>query len=700
MNEPKLFLRANRDVTCLIVRERRPRELLAEACGILVQVGGYSLAWVGLLQPDGLLSPVARVGRRAGSSDPLAGASEESRETDGAAATAIRTGQPCLCQIEQKGPSLVRSRTRAGPSCSEVVAAVPIRIGPRTLGAVTVHSDSVEAFSGEELTFLNDVTEDLAYALESIENEQQRRRAESANERSVAELTAIYDAIPLMMCLVNSDHQVERMNRAMAEFADEVVPQEPGPRPGDLLGCINAFEKPGGCGHGAECATCPLRMAVTRTFETGEPCREVEAGLLLVRKGQRREMRFSASAVRVAWLDRPKVLVCLEDVTARTQLQAQFLQAQKMEAVGQLAGGIAHDFNNILSATLIHLQLLQQKQKLEPEIAASLYELELGAQRATSLTRQLLLFSRRQIVKTRRVDANELVQGLLRMLNRLLGEHIQAVFAPSPLPAWVEADPGMFEQVVMNLCVNARDAMAKGGQLTLSTQIRDVEAKSSDPAGPRSGRFICLAVADTGCGMDKATLQHLFEPFFTTKDPHRGTGLGLATVQGIARLHKGWVEVESALGRGSVFRVFLPAVVAPEPLELQAVRAKAPRGTETILLVEDDEPVRRMVRHALRLFGYEVLQAADGVEALRIWEQDGARVKLMFTDMVMPGGITGLDLAERLRQIRPSLKVVIASGYAAELLQRGVPPGMKFLAKPFDPDTLARTVRECLDQKD
>jgi len=530
-----------------------------------------------------------------------------------------------------------------------------------------------------------------------------RRRVEANIERSEAELEAIYDSAPLMICLVNHQRQVERMNRTMAAFVGDQAPAAAPLCPGDLIGCVNALDDPRGCGFGAQCGTCPLRLGVLRTLEQGQSCRQVEAGLFVVRNGIRRQIEISASTALVRLHNQSKVLVCMEDITERKQLQAQFLQAQKMEAVGQLAGGVAHDFNNILAATTLHLQLLQENQDPSSEMAASLRELQEGTQRAAGLTRQLLLFSRRQVMQTRPVDLNEVIQGLLKMLARLLGEDINILFTPHPQPVTLNADVGMIEQVVMNLCVNARDAMPRGGDLQLHVRLAtpDAETVRSRTDVP-PGQFACLEAADTGCGMDEGTLKRIFEPFFTTKGPGKGTGLGLATIHGIVKQHHGWIEVDSVLNRGTTFRVILPAVQAPSVATPEPDPVRNGHGDETILLVEDDDQMRRMVRVALGKFGYKVLTARNGVEALKVWEQHGSRVNLLLTDMVMPGGISGIDIAQRLRRLQPGLKVVISSGYAPDLLDQtgGLPKSMRFLAKPYRPESLARTVRECLDVAD
>ena len=527
----------------------------------------------------------------------------------------------------------------------------------------------------------------------------ERKRAEEEIGRSRAELEAIYEGTPIMMCVVNRKREVERINRALAEFIDCGEFEQRRHGPGDLLGCVNALDSARGCGSGSECHDCPLRKAVLDTFLTGRPCRHVESRMVLARGSARRGIEVSASTALVQTQGEPKVIVCIEDVTARRQLESQLLQAQKMDAVGQLAGGIAHDFNNILAASLLHLQLLQERPGLDPEIRAQLKELEESTQRAGSLTRQLLLFSRRQVMQTKRIDLNPLLAELAKMLRRLLGEAVALDFKPSPVPAWVEADPGMIEQVVMNLCVNARDAMAGGGSLSVALGTVEVApAEIGRHPESRAGRFVRLTVADDGCGMDEATLERVFEPFFTTKEQGKGTGLGLSTVYGIARQHQGWVEVQSTPGRGSTFSVFLPASAPATPRASIPLAAPPRRGTETILLVEDDDQLRGLISFVLRNKGYRVVEAVDGVDAARKWEAGGG-ASLLFSDMIMPGGVTGIDLAERFRHLKPGLPVIISSGYSADLLKRGEfsPRGMHFLSKPYDMETLAAVVRNCLD---
>ena len=391
------------------------------------------------------------------------------------------------------------------------------------------------------------------------------------------------------------------------------------------------------------------------------------------------------------------------DVTERRHLEAQLRQVQKLESVGQLAGGVAHDFNNILAAIMMHLSLLRQNPELDQDTAEALKELEVETKRAANLTRQLLMFSRRSVIQSRIVDLNELVQNLLKMLRRLLGENIAITFdSQTQLPA-VEVDIGMIEQVLMNLAVNARDAMPKGGKLTISTgslELGDEAAKLHSERRP--GAFVTLTVADTGVGMNEGTLKRIFEPFFTTKDVGKGTGLGLPTAHGIIKQHHGWIEVHSQPDQGSTFTVYLPVKVLPATTtELPPALSPVLGGNGTLLLVEDEEIVRRPIGTYLRKLGYHVIEAGNGNQAFNLWRQHREKIDLLYTDMVMPEGVTGLELAEKLRGEKPQLKVIISSGYSTEISMQGVPAGAGYiyLPKPSPSASIAAAVRECLQKK-
>jgi two-component system, cell cycle sensor histidine kinase and response regulator CckA len=389
------------------------------------------------------------------------------------------------------------------------------------------------------------------------------------------------------------------------------------------------------------------------------------------------------------------------DVTQQVQMEEQLRQAQKLEAIGQLAGGVAHDFNNLLAVIMMQVEMLKFHPHLDHEMEEALTEMERTAKRGAALTQQMLLFSRRTTPLLRSLDLNELVVNLVKMLRRLIPENVSVRFDGGPDVPVVEADAGMLEQVLINLAVNARDAMPDGGRLTISTASTTIgDAECRGDSARRPGRFACLALTDDGAGMDADTLKRIFEPFFTTKEVGKGTGLGLATVYGIVGQHQGWVEVESVVGGGTTFRVYLPAATGAVMAQtLPDGAAKVRRGSETILLVEDDAEVRRSLGRVLRLLGFRVLDVASGDDAVRLWPTVEAEVDLVITDVVMPGTIDGHRLTERLRAAKPGLKVIISSGYNPESANgtATLQPGIVYLAKPYEVGALAGALRRCLD---
>jgi len=388
------------------------------------------------------------------------------------------------------------------------------------------------------------------------------------------------------------------------------------------------------------------------------------------------------------------------DITEMRQLEVQYRQAQKMEAVGRLAGGIAHDFNNLLTAIIGTTALVLEDLGLESRARLDIQEIEKAAKRAAGLTRQLLIFSRQQVLEPRALDLNALVGNLEKMLHRLIGEDVELRTKPAAGLGAVRADPGQLEQAIVNLVVNARDAMPKGGRLTIETA--DVELDRSYVAGhvpTQPGPYVLLAVSDTGVGMDGATKARLFEPFFTTKEPGRGTGLGLATVYGIVKQSGGYVWAYSELGHGTTFKIYLPRVAETAEAPESTTSPPTPvGGSETVLVVEDQEEVRKLTKRVLEARGYTVLAARNGAEALEIVAQHVNQIHLMITDVVMPG-MNGREVARLACARRSDLKVLYVSGYTGEavLQHRLLEPGVAFLQKPFTPDILARKTREVLD---
>jgi len=389
------------------------------------------------------------------------------------------------------------------------------------------------------------------------------------------------------------------------------------------------------------------------------------------------------------------------DVTHEMQLESELRQAQKMEGIGQLAGGVAHDFNNILSALMMQTELISLIEPLPKEAREGLEQIIADTRRAADLTRQLLLFSRRQVMQTRVLDLNEVVMNLAKMLQRIIREDVKLELILHAAPLMTCADAGMLDQVLMNLAINARDAMAGGGRLRVETAeaCADEEAAQSHPdAVP--GRYVCLSVSDTGGGIPPAILPRIFEPFFTTKEAGKGTGLGLATVFGIVKQHQGWIKVDNHPGQGVTFHIFLPACAVTSGVSVPTVETlKPPGGTETILMVEDELAVLKPTRKVLERYGYTVLVAADGGEALKCWAENRGVISLVLTDLVMPGGMSGQELARQLRAQQPTLKIVFISGYSADIAGKDfkLSEGQAFIQKPFVTDHLLQTIRQGLD---
>lgn len=391
------------------------------------------------------------------------------------------------------------------------------------------------------------------------------------------------------------------------------------------------------------------------------------------------------------------------DLTERLTLESQLRHAQKMEAVGQLAAGVAHDFNNILTIIQGHASMLHDSQSGNSPSVRPLREIRDAAERAGNLIRQLLMFSRKQILQPRPLDLSAVVESVAGMLRRTLGEHIRLhVKSTGSLPL-IHADPVMIEQMLMNLAVNARDAMPNGGLLVISTRLAQVTPEAARRnAEARPGEFLCLTVADSGCGMGPDTVSRIFEPFFTTKEVGKGTGLGLATVYGAMKQHKGWIEVESAPGRGTSFHLFLPTGQrqgeAALPGNTSSSSSGPKEGSETILVVEDEPALRELVVEILQCHGYNVLSADCGSQALDVWSRHSSEIALVVTDMVMPG-MMGRELAERLQREDPRIKIIYTSGYSPGMAGKDLAllEGFNFLPKPYPPSKLAQLVRECLD---
>ncbi|MBZ5696521.1 MAG: PAS domain S-box protein [Acidobacteriia bacterium] len=420
--------------------------------------------------------------------------------------------------------------------------------------------------------------------------------------------------------------------------------------------------------------------------------------------GSWRVIESRSSAILDAQGKVSNLVIVNRDVSERRQLEEQFRQAQKMEAVGRLSGGVAHDFNNLLGVIIGYAEFLQERLEPENALRGSADEILKAGKRAASLTRQLLAFSRQQVLDPKIVDLNAAVSDIEKMLRRLISEDIELTTLLSPNLGRVKADQGQLEQVLMNLVVNARDAMPSGGKLVIETENMFMDEKfvRRYPYPVQPGPYISLTVTDNGIGMDAETKARAFEPFFTTKEKGKGTGLGLSTVYGVVKQSGGYIDIYSSPGAGTTFKIYLPRVGD------EAIKSEKPsngaassfEGKETILLAEDETSLRTLTRTTLELCGYKVLEAKDGVEALEVSERHAGPIELLLTDIVMPG-MGGRPLAQELTRRRPEIRVVYMSGYTGQAVgaQGPVEPGSDFLPKPFTREALTRKIREALDRR-
>jgi PAS domain S-box-containing protein len=565
----------------------------------------------------------------------------------------------------------------ARPSAS--IMLVPARAGAEVVGILSIHSYTPNAYDHRGLETLQMLADHCAGALKRI-SAQQALGSSEANYRSLVERSP--DAI-----FLHCDGKIVYANPASLKLLGATKPQEMlGRSVFDLVSPEN-------------------RDLIGRRFQQA-----IEGGMnsLLEQTVLRLDgtpFDGEATSIPFAYEGKPAVQTIMRDITGRKQLEHQLRQSQKMDAIGQLAGGVAHDFNNMLAVIRGNAELLLMNvDEHTPVTTDGLKQIMAASERAANLTRQLLAFGRKQLMQSQPLVLNQVIADLTKMLKRIIGENIdlQCHYA-EPLP-FVKADAGMIEQVLLNLSVNARDAMPRGGRLLISTGTASFDAAQArnHPDG-RAGDFVCLTVADDGTGIAPEHLPRIFEAFFTTKEVGKGTGLGLATVYGIVQQHLGWIEVTSRPGAGATFKIFLPAI-APPPgaTAVSLAKTQIPGGAETILLVEDEYAVRMITRRTLESKGYKVYEATTAREALEVWRGHAEEIALLLTDIVMPQGITGRDLTDELRAQRPALRVIFMSGYSSDVIGQDTEFFRRikshFLQKPFSAQALLQTVRRCLDE--
>ncbi len=645
----------------LIVHEKDRQRLLEGICRIAVEDGGALMAWVGFVDSETRnVVPAAWFGKEEGYLSEGVISAEDVPLGRGPTGVAIRENRHVFFVDIASEPTMAPWRERAlrRGYCSS--AAFPLTEKGKAVGAITAYSGEVGFFNPGAVALLDELAMDISYALESLQGEEKRKQG----EQRILSLARFPDESPHPVMRVTPDGSLiyankasEPLTSAWAGGVDSKVPSE-------------------------------YLHALTDAWETGEK-QEIEI----------REASKSYVVTIVPNAAAGDINLFGRDVTEEKELAQRLNQAQKMEAIGQLAGGVAHDFNNVLQVITGYCEVL--KQRLPEEGLQYVAEITKAAQRAAALITQLLAFSRKQALRPQVVDTKDLIRSTQKMLERVLGDDIELRTFIDPNTGNFLADPGQMGQVLLNLAVNARDAMPSGGKLTIESTNRTFdEPYVRDHPGAKAGKYVRIAVSDTGVGMDQETISHIYEPFFTTKEGGKGTGLGLSTVYGIVKQSEGYITCYSELNRGTTFTIYLPLTSeeAGRPL-VAASGTTAPRGTETILLVDDDSAVRSVARIALQEAGYVVIEASGGEEALSDLFARSSAVALLVTDVVMPR-MSGKELSLKLKEIWPNVRVLYASGYTANVISHHgiLDTGVDFLQKPFSSLELLAKVREILDR--
>jgi PAS domain S-box-containing protein len=514
---------------------------------------------------------------------------------------------------------------------------------------------------------------------------------------SEAELKAIYDNVPILMCLLDEDRRVVRLNRTAAQFSERSETELIGLHGGEFLGCIHALDDPRGCGFGPDCDECPLRKAVQDTIVSGESHTLVEAKVGLTREGKLKHFCINASTARLDIEGQVRILLCITDVTARKQLEAQYLRAQRLESLGTLASGVAHDLNNVLSPLLLGGAMLEET-LADDESRSVLAAMMDAVRRGSDTVRQLLTFARGGESERTLVQSNHLLKEIVRLLKQSLPKTIQIYTDSSPNLNTLIVDPSQLHQVLMNLSVNARDAMPAGGVLSITAENFTLDADLAPLLHPKAvpGAYVVFKVSDTGTGIEPEALDRIFDPFFTTKPQGQGTGLGLATVLGIVENHGGFILVDSRLGEGTGFSVYLPAASQKNEAQEPFRNPKELEGRGELVLVVDDEPsIGRLVRDVLRRHGYQALVAESAPAALELFHDNRESVRVVITDMMMPF-MDGCKLIARLRAQDPLLKIVAFSGLTTDSKrEEAVAAGANaFLSKPMEAAQLLTVLRD------
>jgi PAS domain S-box-containing protein len=667
-----------------LVRALEEEILVHDVARIVVEAGGYPMAWIGLVESEGSRR-VRRVAAAESQGLPTETTLSRLADSRGVASLVDRVlgdGRAEVVHFSSaegdRGGGLWEETALANGFSSCV--ALPVAAQDGGLGVLVIYAHEADAFQDNELAVLSEVALDLGFGLDALTT----RRDEADALEELGELRgrarAIFDHLPHATLVWRGGEgrlTLIDLNEAALKLLAGEVPVRRGSQASALAGAIPELE--------ADLARC--------LAERGPIRREVECML----PGAPDSLRMSLT---YGLIPPDLVLLHMQDITRERRTEAQLLASERLEAVGRLAGGVAHDFNNLLSVILTSAEFALTQVGPSDPIREDLEQVQAAGQKAAGLTKQLLAFGRRQMLEPQVTDLNRVIAGLGDMVRRVLGADIELEVRPGPDLGSVMADAGQLERVLINLCLNARDAMPRGGKLTVETANAELDAGHAGSAFTvRRGRYVCLSVSDTGAGMGPEVRDRAFEPFFTTKGGGHGTGLGLASVYGIIKQSDGYIWVYSEIGQGTTFKIYLPRVDAPVAESKPPAPAAPTSGGETILIAEDEDGVRRASERILRAVGFRVLTASSGVAALALCDEHQEVIHLLLTDVVMPG-MSGPELAARLQGSRPTLKVLFMSGYADKAISHhGVQDGSShFIGKPFSVEDLRQKVRKILDE--
>ncbi|HEX9716195.1 MAG TPA: ATP-binding protein [Desulfurivibrionaceae bacterium] len=668
-----------------IVRVRDPQELFRAACRIAVEDGGFRLAWIGMLdKASGVVSQTASAGLDDGYLAKLRITLENAPSDQGPTESALREGRYSVVNDIEHEARTAPWRIEALRCGYRSSAAFPLFVFDEIRGVISFYAGEPFFFNTDEIRLLDELAHDISFAMEFAEQEESRRKAEAALRESQQLFATVANTSPALIWMSGLDKGCTWFNEPWLAFTGRSLEEERGDgwtagvHADDLGHCLKIYTE-------AFEARQPFAMEYRLRRHDGEYRWLLDQG----------QPRYDASGAFAGFIGS-----CL-DLTEHRSLEKQMRHAVKMESIGTLAGGVAHDFNNILMAIIGYGQLaLMGMPENDPQRLNIKSMLE-GADRAARLTKDLLLFSRKQISERKPVDLLGIINTVEKFIARVIGEDIVCETRLPDEPLIVLADSHQLEQVLMNLATNARDAMPKGGTFSITAEQTILHRDFIAAHGfGRPGPYALLTVSDSGCGMDEQTRNRIFDPFFTTKGVGKGTGLGLAVVYGIIKQHEGYINVYSEPDRGATFRLYLPLTVAETVEETGAPEEEAPaQGTETILIAEDDESLRTLAGAALTRFGYTVIEAVDGEEAVRKFKENQAAIQLLLFDIVMPK-MNGQEAYEAINKIQPGIKTIFMSGYAPEMIREkaALKESTPLLAKPLSPTELLQKVREILDQ--